>query len=208
MKNDLLGWKLSRCVGVMDRGMNSEENRLILQKAGGHYILGEKLRSNQEVRQEVLAKRGRYLKIRENLKIKEVIIGDRERRRRFILVHNPEEAKKDKATREKILATLEKIPQGVGRPEGESPQEERVRLLGSQIDGQIPETAQKRRDQDRQGKDPRRRTSGREVHPLYQQRHLSPGGHRPGVQAASGSGEGLPYPEDHPGSEADLSSEG
>jgi len=34
VKNDLLGWKLGRCIWVMDRGMNSEENRLILQKAG------------------------------------------------------------------------------------------------------------------------------------------------------------------------------
>ena len=108
VKSDLMGWKLSRCVWVMDRGMNSEENRLVLQKAGGQYILGEKLRDNQEVHKEVLAKRGRYLKIRENLEIKEVVIGGGERRRRFILVHNPEEASKDKATREKILARIER----------------------------------------------------------------------------------------------------
>jgi transposase len=69
VKNDLLGWKLSRCVWVMDRGMSSEENRLILQRAGGHYIIGEKLRDNQEVHQEVLAKRGRFTAIRENLEI-------------------------------------------------------------------------------------------------------------------------------------------
>jgi len=98
VKNDFLGWKLGRCIWVMDRGMSSEENRLILQKAGGHYIIGEKLRDNQEVHKEVLAKRGRFTAIRENLEIKEVIVGDGERRRRFILVHNPEEAKKDKTT--------------------------------------------------------------------------------------------------------------
>jgi transposase len=108
VKNDLMGWKLSRCVWVMDRGMNSEENRLILQKAGGQYIIGEKLRDNQEIHKEVLAKRGRFQKIRENLEIKEVIIGSGERRRRFILVYNPEEAKKDKATRERILEKIKK----------------------------------------------------------------------------------------------------
>jgi transposase len=102
----------------MDRGMNSEENRLVLQKAGGQYILGEKLRDNQEIHQEVLAKRGRYLKIRENLEIKEVIIGGGEKRRRFILVHNPEEAKKDKATREKILARIEKSLKELGDQKG------------------------------------------------------------------------------------------
>jgi transposase len=120
VKSDLLGWKLSRCVWVMDRGMNSEENRLVLQKAGGQYILGEKLRDNQEVHKEVLAKRGRYLKIRENLETKEVIIGVGERRRRFILVHNPEEAKKDKATREKILARIEKSLAELGDQKGKA----------------------------------------------------------------------------------------
>lgn len=120
VKNDLLGWKLSRCVWVMDRGMNSEDNRLILQKAGGQYIIGEKLRDNQEVHKEVLAKRGRYLKIRENLEIKEVIVGGGERRRRFILVHNPEEAKKDKATREKILARIEKSLDALGDQKGKA----------------------------------------------------------------------------------------
>ncbi|MDY7029445.1 MAG: IS1634 family transposase, partial [Spirochaetota bacterium] len=120
VKNDLLGWKLSRCVWVMDRGMSSEENRLVLQKAGGQYIMGEKLRDNQEVHKEVLAKRGRYRKIRENLEIKEVIIGTGERRRRFILVHNPEEATKDKATREKIVARIGKSLDELGDQKGKA----------------------------------------------------------------------------------------
>ncbi len=118
VKNDLLGWKLGRCIWVMDRGMNSEENRLILQKAGGHYIIGEKLRDNQEVHKEVLAKRGRFTAIRENLEIKEVIVGDGERRRRFILVHNPEEAKKDKATREKTLKKIAEALKSIGEQKG------------------------------------------------------------------------------------------
>lgn len=109
VKSDLLGWKLGRCVWVMDRGMSSEENRMILQKAGGHYIIGEKLRDNQEIHREVLAKRGRFTSVRENLEIKEVTIGDGEKRRRFILVHNPEEAKKDRATREKTLKKIEEV---------------------------------------------------------------------------------------------------
>jgi transposase len=119
VKNDLLGWKLSRCVWVMDRGMSSEENRLILQKAGGHYIIGEKLRDNQEIHKEVLAKRGRFTAIRENLEIKEVIIGDGERRRRFILVHNPEEAKKDMATREKTLKKIAEALKSIKEQKGQ-----------------------------------------------------------------------------------------
>jgi transposase len=118
IKNDLIGWKLGRCIWVMDRGMSSEENRLILQKAGGHYIIGEKLRDNQEVHKEVLAKRGRFTAIRENLEIKEVIVGDGERRRRFVLVHNPEEARKDKATREKTLKKIDEALKSIGEQEG------------------------------------------------------------------------------------------
>jgi len=120
VKSDLLGWKLGRCVWVMDRGMSSEENRLVLQKAGGHYIIGEKLRDNQEIHREVLAKRGRFTTIRENLEIKEVTIGDGEKRRRFILVHNPEEAKKDQATRERTLKKIEEALKSIKEQTGPS----------------------------------------------------------------------------------------
>src|SRR5690606_14911404 len=44
VKKDLNGWKLGRVVTVMDTGFNSEQNRRILQGAGDHYIIGEKLR--------------------------------------------------------------------------------------------------------------------------------------------------------------------
>lgn len=107
IKKDLLGWKLSRCVWVMDRGMNSRENRIALQSAGGHYILGEKLRDNQEAHKEALSFKGRYKKVRENLEVKEIVVGNGERRRRFVLVFNPEQAKKDQATRERTLQRIE-----------------------------------------------------------------------------------------------------
>jgi transposase len=135
VKSDLMGWKLSRCVWVMDRGMNSKENRLVLQKAGGQYILGEKLRDSQEVHKEVLAKRGRYFKIRENLEIKEVIIGAGEKRRRFILVHNPEEAKKDKATREKILVRIESYLAELGDQKGKAHKKSVCALLAHRTMG-------------------------------------------------------------------------
>lgn len=137
VKNDLMGWKLSRCVWVMDRGMNSEENRVILQKAGGHYIIGEKLRDNQEVHKKVLAKRGRFLKIRENLEIKEVIIGNGERRRRFILVHNPEEAKKDQATRERILKKIDTYLAELGDQTGKAHKKSVCALLAHRTMGRF-----------------------------------------------------------------------
>jgi transposase len=106
VKKDLSGWKLSRCVWVMDRGMNSEQNRAILQQAGGHYILGEKLRDNQAVHAEALRYRGPFHKVKENLRVREVLIGQGERRRRFVLVYNPEQAKKDRVKREQVLQKI------------------------------------------------------------------------------------------------------
>ena len=43
VQKDLNNWNLGRVVWVMDRGMSSEANQKILQRAGGQYILGEKL---------------------------------------------------------------------------------------------------------------------------------------------------------------------
>lgn len=120
VKKDLFGWKLSRCIWVMDRGMNSEENRIVLQRAGGHYILGEKLRDAQQDHQEVLSHPGRYQRIKENLEVKEVVVGKGERRRRFVLVYNPEQAKKDKATRERTLKKIEEALSALGDQRGKA----------------------------------------------------------------------------------------
>ena len=118
IKADLRGWRLGRCVWVMDRGMASEENRVVLQKGGGHYILGEKLRDNQAVHKEALSTPGRYQKVRDNLEVKEIIVGGGERRRRFVLVFNPEQAEKDKATREATLKKIEETIAALGDPSG------------------------------------------------------------------------------------------
>jgi hypothetical protein len=79
VKKDLSGWKLSRCVWVADRSMNSEENRRILQTAGGYHILGEKLRDDQTVHKEVLSRKGQYKMVRENRQVKEVTVGGSKR---------------------------------------------------------------------------------------------------------------------------------
>jgi 3-deoxy-D-arabino-heptulosonate 7-phosphate (DAHP) synthase len=49
-----------------------------------------------EVKDEVITKRGRYHVIPDNLHAKEVIVGDGERRRRYILCYNPKEAVRQK----------------------------------------------------------------------------------------------------------------
>jgi transposase len=114
VKDDLRGWHLSRLVWVMDRGMSSKENRVILQKAGGHYILGEKLRDDAAIHEEVLSRKGRYRKVRENLEVKEVTVGEGERRRRFVIVYNPDEAERDKIQREAILKRTQEAIDALG----------------------------------------------------------------------------------------------
>ena len=106
VKDDLRAWKLARVVWVGDRGFQSEENRRYMQRAGGHYIFGEKLRGNDKEANTALARQGRYHTVAENLRVKEVIIDDGTMRDRFVICHNPEEAKRDESVREQILAQL------------------------------------------------------------------------------------------------------
>lgn len=105
-KDDLRAWKLSRVVWVADRGFQSEENRRYLQRAGGHYILGEKLRGKSKEAKAALARQGRYHTLAGNLRVKEVVIDDATMRDRFVVCHNPEEAARDQAIRELLLARI------------------------------------------------------------------------------------------------------
>jgi hypothetical protein len=107
VKKDLTGWKLGRVITVVDRGFASEENLKTLQRAGGHYIAGEKMRSGKKDTVQALSTKGRYQKVRENLEVKEIIVGNGEARKRFVLVRNPRQAEKDKEQRAKILRVLQ-----------------------------------------------------------------------------------------------------
>jgi len=106
-KDDLRAWKLARVVWVADRGFQSAENRRYLQRAGGHYILGEKLRGNDKEANAALGRQGRYHTVAGNLRVKEVIIDDGTMRDRFVICHNPEEAKRDQAVREQLLEQIQ-----------------------------------------------------------------------------------------------------
>ncbi|MGE5584366.1 MAG: hypothetical protein ACM309_02340 [Bacillota bacterium] len=67
-----------------------------------HYKSGCRIRV-KEVGEEVLSRAGRYRDVDDNLRVKEVRVGDR----RYVLCYNPEQAAKDKADREAILESLE-----------------------------------------------------------------------------------------------------
>jgi len=107
VKQDLRGWRLGRCVFVGDAGMNSADNRRRLALGNGKYILGARMRAGDEVTHQVLARPGRYKSVRDNLRVKEVTVGDGERRQRYVVCHNPTEETRQREHRAKLVAELE-----------------------------------------------------------------------------------------------------
>lgn len=108
IRADLKGWRLGRAMFVADSGMNSEDNRKELARACGKYLLACRMASVAEIKRDVLSKRGRYTVFKDNLQAKEVIVGDGERRKRYILCHNPKEAERQSKHRQMIINLLER----------------------------------------------------------------------------------------------------
>ena len=106
------------CV-VADRGMISDATVAALEDKfpGLKYILGARLRSDHEVRDTVLGWPGAYQVVHgprqhskspSPLKVKDVRFTAQDHRdRRFVVCHNEEQAAKDRADREAIVAALE-----------------------------------------------------------------------------------------------------
>jgi len=107
IKSDLAGWRLNRCVVVHDCGMTSEANLAYLQRGGGHYIVGRKMKSGQSDVEQALSQKGRYTQIQEHLWAKEVLVGHGEKRKRLVVVKNTEEQKRLATARQKLVETLE-----------------------------------------------------------------------------------------------------
>ena len=98
---------------VADRGMISKETIAALEdkERDWQYILGARMRSQNEVNDEVLSRAGRYRVVHpprvdgddpSPLKVKEVWVD----KRRYIVCLNDDEARKDAADREAIVAAL------------------------------------------------------------------------------------------------------
>ena len=99
IRDDLAGWKLNRVLWVADSGFDSLANRAYLQRGGGHYVLAERLRSGSAEVKAALSRAGRYRQVAGNLAVKEVRLGDGARAARFVVVHNPEAAARDRSVR-------------------------------------------------------------------------------------------------------------
>jgi transposase len=104
---------IGRVCIVADRGMISKETIAALEQdeRGWQYILGARMRSQNEVKDEVLSRAGRYRVVPpprvesddpSPLKVKEVWVEDR----RYVVCLNEDEARKDVADREAIVAAL------------------------------------------------------------------------------------------------------
>lgn len=107
IRSDLRGWKLSRVVLVADAGMDSADNRAELARACGRYVLAVRAGRLSEVQGEVLSRPGRYQTVGDSLRVKEVVVGDGARRRRYIVCHNPKQEARQKAHRAEVIAELE-----------------------------------------------------------------------------------------------------
>lgn len=96
---------------VADRGMISQGTIEDLEQQGWPYILGARMRKQQEVREQVLSDRGRFRVVHEArekstdpapLKVKEVWVEER----RYVVCVNQEEVEHDRAAREAIVTNL------------------------------------------------------------------------------------------------------
>ena len=112
VKADLRDWTLARVIWVADRGFASAENRRYLRRGDHHYIIGEKLRSGSAEATAALSRQGRDAEVAGNLRVKEVRISDAER---FVICHNPDQADRDAAVRERLLAQLTELIDGTDK---------------------------------------------------------------------------------------------
>jgi transposase len=109
----------SICI-VADRGMISQETiqQLPADERKVHFILGARLRNVKEIYENVLSRAGRYREVRgprekstdpSPLKVKEVWVDER----RYVVCLNEDQARKDRADREAIVASLrEQVQRG------------------------------------------------------------------------------------------------
>ena len=107
VKRDLAGWRLGRAIYVVDSGFSGRDNLRHLRSGGGHYIAGVKLRSGMPETEQALSRQGRYRQVRDNLRVKEVRVGNGDAAVRYVVCHNPAEAERDRLRREQRIARIE-----------------------------------------------------------------------------------------------------
>ncbi|HEX6011627.1 MAG TPA: IS1634 family transposase [Geminicoccaceae bacterium] len=107
IKDDLRQMRLGRALFVGDAGLYAKANLAELGRGAGRYILATPIGRVREIKDEVLSRPGRYAEITPNLRAKKVVVGAGERRRRYILCLNTEEAEREKRHRQELLELLQ-----------------------------------------------------------------------------------------------------
>lgn len=130
VREDLRGWRLGRALFIADAGMNSAENREELARACGRYVLACRAGSVAEIKKDVLGRAGRYKKVADNLFVKEVVVGEGEMRRRYIVCHNPAQAERQGAHREQVVREIEAEIAGHPVPDGQAQWAAELRASG------------------------------------------------------------------------------
>ncbi len=103
LRRVLKRFSVKRCVIVGDRGMISKSTVRELEESGLEYILGLRMRKDKDG-DRVLATRGRYRVVEDNLHVKESSVDGK----RYVLCYNPDEAKRQKQTREHVVEKLKR----------------------------------------------------------------------------------------------------
>ncbi len=125
---------VERVTLVADRGMVRQQTIEALEAEGWGYILGARMRSQRQVRHEVLSRAGRYRKVLASsqgggytLNVKDVRVDEH----RYVVCLNEEQAAKDAADRGAILAALEdRLRRGAGALIGNSGYRKYLKLRG------------------------------------------------------------------------------
>lgn len=95
-------FSIGRCIFVADRGMVSKEKLKKIEAMQYKYIVGVRLNQWKEVKEKVLAAKGRYSEIKDNLFVKEVMVQNK----RYLICYNPYEAQRDEEIRAAVVEDL------------------------------------------------------------------------------------------------------
>lgn len=120
VKSDLDQWNLGKVILVGDAGFTSGENRKVLLRECGDFILGEKLRTGSAgAAVEALHRTGRYRTLDNGLQIQNVVMDEGlATERRCVIVKNPDAEKRDRLVRARIVNEVNRRLAALSQREG------------------------------------------------------------------------------------------
>lgn len=99
-------------VWVGDRGMTSSANLSAVRKAGLHYVVGTRLRTDETLRTAIARDDGEYVDVAEGLMVKELVVDGA----RYVVCFSPASAERDLKLRtaavERLGAVIERVNRG------------------------------------------------------------------------------------------------